>query len=157
MRGTAVLAVRVSEDVRNGIKAIASRRGEELQDLVGGLIERFLEEVERKPPELADVLRQLRALEGPLRAKGVEWLSVFGSVGRGDARPDSDVDLAVAFRADAEPSLFTISQIKQEREEALGRRVDLGERSAIKPNVADAVERDPRALNVPISAIMLSP
>jgi predicted nucleotidyltransferase len=142
MGDRAFLSVRVSEDVRNRIKAIASGRGEKLQDLVGGLIERFLEEAERRPPELAVVLRQLRALEGLLRAKGVAALWIFGSVARGDARPDSDVDLAVAFRADTEPSLSTIAHLKEELGEVLGRRVDLGERSAMKPDVADAVERD---------------
>ena len=88
MDGMAFLSVRVPEDVRNRLKAIAAARGEKLQDLVGSLIDRFLEDVERRPPELADVLRRLRALEQPLRNKGVANLWVFGSVARGDARPN---------------------------------------------------------------------
>ncbi len=142
MDGMAFLSVRVPEDVRNRLKAIAAARGEKLQDLVGSLIDRFLEDVERRPPELADVLRRLRALEQPLRNKGVANLWVFGSVARGDARPDSDVDLTLSFAPDTDPSLFEITRLKETLEEALGRSVDLGERSAMKPRVAAAAERD---------------
>jgi predicted nucleotidyltransferase len=142
MDGMAFLSVRVPEDVRKRLKAIAASRGEKLQDLVGGLINRFLEEAERRPPDLAEVLGRLRALQEPLRGKGVTGLWVFGSVARGDARPDSDVDLAIAFAAEAEPSLFEITHIKETLEEALGRSVDLGERSAMKPHVAASAERD---------------
>jgi predicted nucleotidyltransferase len=138
----AFLSVRVPEAVRNRMKAIAADRGENLQDLVGGLIERFLEEAERKPPELADVLRRLRSIEASLRAQGVTSLWVFGSVARGEARPDSDVDLALEFAPDANPSLFDIGRIKQEAESVLGRTVDVGERSTMTPRAAASSERD---------------
>lgn len=88
----AFLSVRVPEEVRNRVKAIAAARGEKLQDLVGGLIARFLEEADRRPPQLANVLRSLREREADLRNKGVAALWIFGSVARGDARPDSDID-----------------------------------------------------------------
>jgi hypothetical protein len=65
----AFLSIRVPEDVRNRVKAIAAARGEKLQDLVGGLIERFLEAADRHPPRLADVLRRLREREPDLRAR----------------------------------------------------------------------------------------
>jgi predicted nucleotidyltransferase len=138
----AFLSVRVPESVRNRIKAVAAQRGERLQDLVGGLIERFLEEAERHPPELADVLRRLRAMEASLRARGVVGLFVFGSVARGEARPDSDVDLAVEFAPGSEASLFEIVRIKEEIQQALGRTVDIGERSSLTGRVAANVERD---------------
>jgi predicted nucleotidyltransferase len=141
-RHMAFLSVRVPEGVRNRIKAVAAERGEKLQDLVGGLIERFLEEAERKPPELADVLRRLRSLEPSLRLRGVASLWVFGSVARGEARPDSDVDLALEFAPDANPSLFEIGRIKEAAETALGRSVDIGERSAMTPRVAASVAHD---------------
>ena len=41
------------------------------------------------------VIARLRAHERELRAAGVVQLSLFGSVARGEARPDSDVDVAV--------------------------------------------------------------
>lgn len=142
MEGMAYLSVRVPEGVRNRLKAAAAQRGERLQDLVGGLVEQFLTEVERKPPELADVLQRLHLIQGSLQAQGVASLWVFGSVARGDARPDSDVDVTIEFAPDAAPSLFEIGHIKDEVEAALGHRVDLGERSTMTPKVAATAERD---------------
>jgi predicted nucleotidyltransferase len=142
MDGTAFLSVRVPESVRNRVKAVAAQRGERVQDLVGGLIERFFEEAERRPPQLADVLGRLRLLETKLRARGIDALWVFGSVARGDARPDSDVDLAIDFRPDTRASLFEIVRLKEEIEQALGRPVDIGQRSAMIAQVAVAAERD---------------
>ena len=37
-------------------------------------------------------------LAGRLRAAGVRYATLFGSVARDEARPDSDIDLAVSFR-----------------------------------------------------------
>jgi len=138
----AFLSIRVSDEMRNRVKAIAAARGEKLQDLVGGLIERFLEEVDRRPPQLADVLRSLRERAADLRDKGVAALWVFGSVARGDARPDSDIDLLIDFAAESEPSLLTLSRLQRDLADALGRPVDLGERRALKPRVAEAAERE---------------
>jgi predicted nucleotidyltransferase len=128
--------------VRNRLKAAAAQRGERLQDLVAGLVEQFLTEIERKPPELADVLQRLRSIQGPLQSHGVASLWVFGSVARGDARPDSDVDITIEFASDATPSLFEIGHIKDEVKAALDRPVDVGERSTMTPNMAASAKRD---------------
>jgi predicted nucleotidyltransferase len=77
-----------------------------------------------------------------LRGKGVAALWVFGSVARGDARPDSDIDLLIDFAPEAEPSLLTLSGLHLDLADALGRPVDLGERQALKPRVAEAVEHE---------------
>jgi predicted nucleotidyltransferase len=124
------------------VKAIAAERGEKLQDLVGGLIERFLVEAERRPPELADVVRRLRERETLLRAKGISALWVFGSVARGDARPDSDIDLAVDLTPGAEPSLLALGALREDLADALGRPIDLGERATMKPRVAEVAARE---------------
>ena len=136
------MSVRVPEEVRNRLKAVAAARGERLQDLVGGLVAQFLEETERRPPELAGVLRRLREAEATLRARGVTGLWVFGSVARGDAQPDSDVDLAFDYEPGTRPSLLAVARIAEDLEAVLGRSVDLGERAAMKPGVADAAARD---------------
>lgn len=128
MEWTAFLSVRLPEDVWNRIKAVAAQRGQPVQDLVGGLIRQFLEEAERQPPRLADVPGRLRVMEAPLRERGIASRRVFGSVARGDAGPDSDVDLAIAFVPDAKPSAFDLVHIKDDLEAALGRTVDPGER-----------------------------
>ncbi len=59
-------------------------------------------------------------------------LSLFGSVTRGDFRPDSDVDVLVRFHPDAEPTLFEMVRMRDELEQILGRAVDLVSRSAVE-------------------------
>ncbi len=124
------------------MKAVAAARGEKLQDLIGGLIARFLDEAERRPPELGDIVRNLQERETLLRRRGIAGLWVFGSVARGDAGPESDVDLAIDLEPAAEVSLLDLARIKADLEGALGRPVDLGERSTMTPRVAAVAERE---------------
>jgi predicted AAA+ superfamily ATPase/predicted nucleotidyltransferase len=56
----------------------------------------------------------------------IRRLSLFGSVLKGSARPDSDVDLLVEFEPDATPTLLDMAAIEDELSSLLdGRRVDL--------------------------------
>ncbi len=50
-------------------------------------------------------------------------MRVFGSVARGEDRPDSDVDLLADFPPGL--SLFGLSRLEADREAILGARVDL--------------------------------
>ncbi|MCC6802244.1 MAG: nucleotidyltransferase family protein [Anaerolineae bacterium] len=54
---------------------------------------------------------------------GAYNVRVFGSVARGEATPDSDIDLLVSFQKDA--SIYDISGLWQDLQELLGNRVDL--------------------------------
>ncbi len=66
------------------------------------------------------------ALAELCRRNGIRRLSLFGSVLKGTARPDSDVDLLVEFEKSATPSLFDMVRIESELSAMLdGRRVDL--------------------------------
>jgi predicted nucleotidyltransferase len=57
---------------------------------------------------------------------GIRRLALFGSMLKGTARADSDVDLLVEFAADAKPSLLDMATIEAELSALLGgRRVDL--------------------------------
>jgi predicted nucleotidyltransferase len=56
----------------------------------------------------------------------IRRLSLFGSVLKGTARPDSDVDLLVEFVPGSAPGLLGLAAIEAELSELLGgRRVDL--------------------------------
>ncbi len=57
------------------------------------------------------------------RRYGVASLRVFGSVARGEARRDSDVDLLVAYRRSSD--IFTRAHFRRELEHLLRRKVDL--------------------------------
>jgi uncharacterized protein len=48
---------------------------------------------------------------------------LFGSVARGDDRPDSDIDFLVDFSQDS--SLFDLMRMTRELEELLGHKVDV--------------------------------
>jgi len=71
---------------------------------------------------------------------GVQILGVFGSVARGEDRPDSDVDLLVQFPD--QMSLFAVASIQNELEELLGAPVDLIPAAGLKNGVRPAVEAD---------------
>jgi len=56
----------------------------------------------------------------------VRRLSVFGSVLKGTARPDSDIDLLVGFDVEHVPGLLALASMEVELSQMLGgRRVDL--------------------------------
>jgi predicted nucleotidyltransferase len=66
------------------------------------------------------------ALAALCRRYGIRRLSLFGSVLKGTARPDSDVDLLVEFEPGATPGFLRLSAIEEELSDMLGgRRVDL--------------------------------
>jgi uncharacterized protein len=60
------------------------------------------------------------------RRHGVRRLSLFGSVLKGTARPDSDVDLLVEFEPEQVPGLLGVAKLEEELSALLGgRRVDV--------------------------------
>ena len=75
------------------------------------------------------------------RRHGIRKLSLFGSVLRGTARPDSDIDLLVEFEPGRTPGLIAISAIEIELGQALGRKVDLRTAQDLSPRFRDDVLR----------------
>ncbi|MHB9025109.1 MAG: nucleotidyltransferase family protein [Armatimonadota bacterium] len=59
------------------------------------------------------------------RKHRVTKFALFGSVVRDDFRPDSDVDVLVAFAADATPTLLDLVRMEEELATLFGRKVDL--------------------------------
>ncbi len=59
-------------------------------------------------------------------------LALFGSVLRDDFRPDSDIDMLVAFAPTANWGLWEHAQMQQELEALLDRAVDLISKRAIE-------------------------
>ena len=70
---------------------------------------------------------------------GVAELGLFGSRVRGDHRPDSDLDVLVAFRPDAVVGYFQFGALEDLLSERLGVRVDLVHRPALRPEVGRRV------------------
>jgi predicted nucleotidyltransferase len=139
---TAFLSVRLPVQLRNRLKAVAARRGVSLQTLMRDALEALLRREEAEPPTLAEVVARLREHAPELRKRGVRHLYVFGSVARGDARVDSDVDLAIDVDSTSDFSLITLGSVAADIEEWLDRGVDLGERSMLRPFLRAEFERD---------------
>lgn len=79
--------------------------------------------------EAIPTLEALRARRDEILALaeryGASNVRVFGSVARGDATPDSDIDLLVDFAPDA--SLYDLSGLWQDLRALMGREVDVVE------------------------------
>lgn len=89
------------------------------------------------------VMAALRdALPGLRRDFAVETLDLFGSVARGDDRPDSDVDVLVQFAPGSRPTLFTLAGVKLRLEDVLGREVDVGTPGGLRPDVRGSVDAE---------------
>ncbi len=86
------------------------------------------------------LLEQLRSVKPALLATyPIKDLALFGSVSRGDDRPDSDVDLLVEF---ARPVGMQFIRLAEELQALLGRKVDLVSRGGIKPGYYEAIRKD---------------
>ena len=91
-------------------------------------------------------IQTLQAHADELRARGVVQLALFGSSLRGEARPDSDVDLLVDFDRSRNLSLVDYAEIRLRLCDLLGRDVDLVQRSHLKPFLRDAILSEARAV-----------
>ena len=72
------------------------------------------------------------------------WL--FGSYSRGEERPDSDVDMLVAYDASSEVTLFTIGGIYMGLRKLLGRDIDLVEEGTLRPWAVDSVNKEKKLI-----------
>jgi uncharacterized protein len=86
------------------------------------------------------------ALAGSAGSIGIRWLAVFGSHARGDARPDSDVDVVVEFAPGMTPGLGIIRVADALRPVLGGRRVDLVTRRGLAPRLRDRILAEAREL-----------
>lgn len=93
-------------------------------------------------------LEQLRAQREALIALAdrckAENVRVFGSVARGEANEQSDVDLLVHFRDGA--SLFDLIDLKEDAEKMLGRAVDVVSDGGLSPYLKDRILNEARPL-----------
>jgi len=87
-----------------------------------------------------DVLSILEAHREDLEAFGVKSLRLFGSVARGEASSESDVDLLVSFLRT--PTYSGYMKLRIFLEDLLGMKVDLITESGLRERVRSSVERD---------------
>ena len=78
------------------------------------------------------------------REYGTRRVSLFGSFARGDARPESDVDVLVEFERPT--GLLALVRLERELSEALGRPVDLLTEEAISPHLRAEIMQSRRVV-----------
>lgn len=71
------------------------------------------------------------------KANDVAMVGVFGSMARGEAKEDSDIDLLV--RLTRPKSLLSLVALERKLADALGRRVDLLTENALSPYLRDRI------------------
>lgn len=97
------------------------------------------EPVELPGPPLERLRVSPAELERACAEFGVAELSLFGSALRSDFRIDSDVDVLVTFKPEAEVGLLELARLQARLGELFRRRVDLVPRNGLKPLVAAEV------------------
>jgi predicted nucleotidyltransferase len=80
-----------------------------------------------------EALRLLAEHREELTAMGAASLSLFGSVARDEAGPDSDVDILIELGSPM--GLFELGRIQIRLEEILGQRVDLVMPEGLRPRL----------------------
>lgn len=83
-----------------------------------------------------------RTLQRIARQHGLRSVGLFGSAVRSDFRPDSDVDVLVAFRPEARPSLFSMVELQHDLERLFDRDVDVTTEGSVRPWVLANVRRE---------------
>jgi predicted nucleotidyltransferase len=91
---------------------------------------------------LDTVLKTLRAHESELRQLGVSHVAVFGSVVRGEARSDSDVDVLLDLDQNRPMGVFEYARLKLFVNEILDGVGDVVNRRTLKPLLRDSILRD---------------
>jgi predicted nucleotidyltransferase len=89
------------------------------------------------------VLRILREQEPTLRAQGITRLRLFGSMARGEAGPESDVDLIASVDPNADFSLLDHAGVELDLGDLIGRTVEVATAPwKMRPRVKRRVEAD---------------
>jgi len=92
---------------------------------------------------LDEIKRILKEHENELKEKyGVKEIGIFGSYLRGEAKKGSDVDILVEFKVDARISLLDFVELENYLSDLLGVKVDLVEKSALKPRIGKQILRE---------------
>jgi uncharacterized protein len=95
------------------------------------------------------IIATLRANERALKDAGVVRLSLFGSAARGEARPDSDIDIAVGlgegFSSGGFDYFWRLEQLERRLSRMLGAKVDVMAEPVRKERFQNEIDRD-RAL-----------
>lgn len=139
------LTPRLEEFVRRQVASgLYNNASEVVREALRQMVELRAESAARTalPPAASAIRARLSEAEAALRDRGVVSLALFGSVARGDERPDSDVDILVEINPDVRFSLVDHVALTTFLEARLGRPVDLATREGLDSAIRDRVIRE---------------
>lgn len=90
----------------------------------------------------SEALETLRRAQDALRGRGVKHAAVFGSVARGENRPDSDIDIMIEIDPEARITVFDYVDIKGYIAQLFEEPVDVVNCEGLKPYVRPAAMAD---------------
>lgn len=135
---TAIVNIKIDPKTKREAQRVASDLGLSLSAVIKGHIRQFIETREVHFSHTNEIkyihVREIKNKVLPvLRKAGVTRAALFGSVVRGGATKNSDIDILVDLPE--KRSLLDFVGLRLELEEVLGKEVDLVEYSTIKPRL----------------------
>lgn len=91
---------------------------------------------------LDTIVAKLRRIEPAIKGYGVTRLAVFGSRARGDARPDSDLDILVDTTSLGQAPPFDLFEVQHLIEDTIGLPTQISMREMLKPRIVDRIADD---------------
>lgn len=97
----------------------------------------------KRKKALAEIIDILKKHEKELKKTyGIKKIGIFGSYLRGEAKKESDFDILVEFEEDANIGLLKFVEIENHLSDLLGVKVDLVEKSALKPRIGKHILKE---------------
>lgn len=81
-----------------------------------------------------------RIIEPLLEKSGIEYAGVFGSVARGEAGPNSDVDILIKFKD--RPTFDAYLKLDESLRQSLGKEIDLVTEGGVNKFLRPFIEKD---------------
>jgi len=98
---------------------------------------------ETKTLDLERIINILKEHKEELKEKyGVKEIGIFGSYVRGEQKGVSDIDILIEFKPDARISLLDFVGIENYISDLLGAKVDLVEKSGLKPRIGKHILKE---------------
>lgn len=129
--------------LRQGIASENERADSDRLRSIEQLLQEILHKVDAPTaaPSIADVRRCVVAEAAKFPA--IEKVILFGSIARGDAGPQSDVDLRLVLDRSEQFSLYDLARLQKALEKRLSREVDIITADKLKnQNLATAIEQE---------------